>query len=46
MFERIDLESGKGMGGEAAVNEVESRLEWFIKKVDRLLLQQISLDLT
>jgi hypothetical protein len=33
VFERIDLEGGKGIGGDAAVAEVESRLEWFTKKV-------------
>lgn len=35
VFERIDLEGGKGMEGSAAVDEVEARLEWFEKKVRR-----------
>jgi U3 small nucleolar RNA-associated protein 25 len=33
IFERIDLEGSKGMGPDAAVEEVEKRLEWFTKKV-------------
>jgi len=33
VFERIDVEGGKGMGGEAAADEVEARLEWFTRKV-------------
>jgi len=33
VFERFDGESRKGLGGDAAVEEVDQRLDWFIKKV-------------
>ena len=35
VFERIDVEGSKGMGGDAAGDEVEARLEWFIKQVSK-----------
>ena len=35
-FERIDLEGQQGMEGEEAVSEVESRLQWFTKKVSSI----------
>lgn len=34
VFERFDSEGAKGLEGDAAVDEVEQRLDWFIKKVD------------
>ena len=33
IFDRIDLEGTQGFEGDAAVDEVEQRLDWFIKKV-------------
>ena len=33
VFERFDGDSRKGMGGDAAIEEVDQRLEWFVKKV-------------
>jgi len=33
VFERFDLEGNRGVGPEAAVAEVDQRLEWFAKKV-------------
>ncbi len=33
VFERFDLENGRSLGGEAAIEEVDQRLEWFTKKV-------------
>ncbi|WWD19158.1 hypothetical protein CI109_103616 [Kwoniella shandongensis] len=39
VFERFDLEGPKGMGGDAAVEEVDARLEWFTKKTIPALLR-------
>ncbi|KAK8854697.1 hypothetical protein IAR55_003436 [Kwoniella newhampshirensis] len=39
VFERIDMEGPKGMGGDAAVEEVDGRLEWFTKKTIPALLR-------
>lgn len=33
VFERFDGDSRKGLGGDAAVEEVDQRLDWFVKKV-------------
>jgi hypothetical protein len=35
IFERIDLDIGvgKGVSGEAAADELDLRLDWFVKKV-------------
>ncbi|WVQ95052.1 hypothetical protein IAU59_002144 [Kwoniella sp. CBS 9459] len=39
VFERIDLDGPKGLSGEAAVGEVDARLEWFTKKTIPALLR-------
>ncbi|WVF67577.1 hypothetical protein IAT40_002335 [Kwoniella sp. CBS 6097] len=39
VFERIDLDGPKGLSGEAAVGEVDARLEWFTKKTLPALLR-------
>ncbi|WVW85517.1 hypothetical protein I302_107555 [Kwoniella bestiolae CBS 10118] len=39
VFERIDLEGLKALSGEAAVEEVDTRLEWFTKKTIPALLR-------
>ena len=33
VFERFDADNRKGLGGDAAVEEVDQRLDWFVKKV-------------
>ncbi|WVR09518.1 hypothetical protein IAU60_006586 [Kwoniella sp. DSM 27419] len=39
VFERIDLEGSKALSGNAAVEEVDARLEWFTKKTIPALLR-------
>ncbi|ORY35751.1 hypothetical protein BCR39DRAFT_511920 [Naematelia encephala] len=39
IFERVDLEGGKGTSGDAAIDEVDQRLEWFTKKTIPALLR-------
>ncbi|WWC93486.1 hypothetical protein V866_000321 [Kwoniella sp. B9012] len=39
VFERIDLEGPKALSGPAAVEEVDTRLEWFTKKTIPALLR-------
>jgi U3 small nucleolar RNA-associated protein 25 len=39
VFERIDGDSRKGLGGDAAVEEVDQRLEYFVKKVSTSCLR-------
>ncbi|WWC71472.1 uncharacterized protein I206_105430 [Kwoniella pini CBS 10737] len=39
VFERIDLDTPKVLNGEAAVEEVDKRLEWFTKKTIPALLR-------
>ncbi|KAK4687363.1 U3 small nucleolar RNA-associated protein 25, partial [Tremellales sp. Uapishka_1] len=39
VFERFDLEGTRSMQGEAAVEEIEKRLEWFVKKTVPALLK-------
>ena len=45
VFERIDVEGSQGMGGDAAVDELEARLEWLTKKVDREFSYYTSADI-
>ncbi|OCF31541.1 U3 small nucleolar RNA-associated protein 25 [Kwoniella heveanensis BCC8398] len=39
VFERVDLDGPRGLNGEAAVGEVDARLEWFTKKTIPALLR-------
>jgi U3 small nucleolar RNA-associated protein 25 len=40
VFERFDVDNRKGLGGDAAVEEVDQRLDWFVKKVSPAERQQ------